>query len=84
MTQGSLCLFSLSSSEASTGTRVSDSSSETARANTMVSATGEKSLPSRPCKVSKGRKVRQMMSMPEATGTATSRVAAKMRCKRGS
>ena len=83
ITHGSVCACSLSSSEASTGTSVSDSSSETPRANTMVSATGTNSLPSNPCSVSRGMKVRQMMRMPEATGTATSRAAANMRCRRG-
>jgi hypothetical protein len=54
---------------------VSDSSSELASANTMVSATGTNSLPSSPCRVSSGRNTMMMIRMPEATGTATSRVA---------
>ena len=54
---------------------VSDNASEPARANTMVSATGTKNLPSRSCKVSKGRNTVMMINIPDVTGTATSRTA---------
>ncbi|MPN57990.1 hypothetical protein SDC9_205686 [bioreactor metagenome] len=49
----------------------------------MVSATGPNILPSSPCSVSSGRKTRMMMTMPEATGAATSRAARKIRCSVG-
>ncbi len=61
-----------SSSDASTGTTVSASSSELPSANTIASATGMNSLPSRPCSVSSGRNTITMMTMPEVTGTTTS------------
>ena len=83
ISQGSWCSRSFNSSEASTGTKVSDSSSEAPSANTMVSATGANILPSSPSRVSNGRKVRQMISMPAVTGLATSWVAANTRCRRG-
>ena len=41
----------------------------------MVSATGTKNFPSRPCKVSSGRNTVMMIRIPEVTGTATSRTA---------
>ena len=83
ISHGSPCAPSFSSSEASTGTSVSDNSSEAPRAKTMVNATGANSLPSSPCSVSSGMKVRQMIRMPAATGVATSRAAANTRCSRG-
>jgi len=73
----------LISHEARTGTTVSDNSSDEASAKTMVNATGPNILPSSPCKVRSGRKTRMMMTMPEATGAATSRVARKTRCRVG-
>ena len=51
---------------------VSDMTSDPASAKTMVSATGRNSLPSSPSSASSGRNTRQMMMMPDATGTATS------------
>ncbi|MCY1173447.1 hypothetical protein D9M73_136070 [compost metagenome] len=61
--------------DANTGMMVSDNTSEPARANTIVNATGTKYLPSRPCSVSSGRKTVMMIKIPAVTGTATSRTA---------
>ncbi len=51
---------------------VSESSSDPASANTMVSATGMNSLPSSPCSVISGRNTMMMMATPAATGVMTS------------
>ena len=58
-----------------TGTTVSERISAAIRAKAMVSATGPKSRPSSPCKLSSGTKTPTMMMTPETSGTATSRVA---------
>ena len=52
---------------------VSDSSRELVSANTMVAATGMNSLPSKPCRLSSGKKTMTMIRMPEVMGAATSR-----------
>ena len=59
----------------STGTSVSDSSSEPAIAKVMVSAIGLNSLPSSPVSENSGRKTTMMIRMAKAIGLATSRAA---------
>jgi hypothetical protein len=59
-------------SDASTGMRVSVSSSEPARANTTVHAMGLNIFPSMPPRLRIGRYTMMMMPMPKAMGLTTS------------
>ena len=74
--QGSSLLAGAQQSGAlSAGTTVSDRMSAEASAKAMVSATGANRRPSSPSSESSGRKTVMMMTTPETSGAATSRVA---------
>ena len=61
---------------ASTGIRVSDSTSDPAIAKLILNAMGLNSLPSRPCRLNRGRNTTMIIRMAKAMGLATSRAAA--------
>ena len=63
---------------------VSDNRSELDNAKVIASATGIKSLPSKPSSDRSGRNTMTMIKTPDVTGTITSRVARKTMCKKGS
>mmetsp|Transcript_30101 Transcript_30101/g.54779 ORF Transcript_30101/g.54779 Transcript_30101/m.54779 type:complete len:279 (+) Transcript_30101:1250-2086(+) len=65
---------------ASTGTKVSDRSSEPAIAKVMVRAIGLNSFPSKPLSENSGMKTTMMMRMANAIGLATSRAASRIKC----
>lgn len=64
--------------EASTGMRVSDSTSDAARAKMTVSAIGRNSFPSIPSKVNMGKYTIMMISSPNMVGFLTSTAASRM------
>ena len=57
---------------AKTGMSVNAKTSADPKAKTIAKATGANSLPSKPSSVRRGKKTRQIMSVPAAVGTATS------------